>query len=182
MRHSVRLAFVLFFLCERTDTAERINSTRVVKSLEHILAVHLADKTVDRYQIRWEGIVEALQSEIGSTPVPSKLKFLDDRQCQWTLLSRIERTVFYVRPSGRTLVDAARVAAITSPFATEGTVLSVTPMGESCANSTVKFEGDVNRVAQNMLEKFDAIVAKDLEQIKAELAIEGDVVEEGAKK
>ncbi len=160
---------------------ERANTDDEVIQQDRSFRVKYADGTQERYLVAYRGYVSQNAHESGGPAIPEKFKFVDDRQCHWTINSRIQRIVNLVHRSGRQIPYEKLSVRWQVPFTGKGSDFVLTQLrSENCNDAWPRFQSDVNDAKGRVRSEFPNVVAADTDTLKKLMSDElnGEVIVE----
>jgi len=126
----------------------------------------------ERYIVEWRALLDVDKSESGGPAVPFKGKFVDDRQCHWTVRGSVVRRVFLANQAGELFEKKDLAVVYDSSSSGEGAHFKLIGLrGENCNDANARFESDVNngRIATrgNLSQTINQDVARVREAMKS---------------
>jgi hypothetical protein len=143
-----------------------------------VLSVTRSDGTTEKYVAKWTGTVDSGRWESGGPAVPLQAKFLDDRQCHWTISARIVRRIYLENADGELFESKDSAVPLSVDLAGDGAELNLSTLsGENCGQAEGSYRRDIDRAQQRVRDRFEEIVSADLETVKRLMKSWDDVTE-----
>ena len=160
---------------------ERANQDEEVIQQDRAFVVKYADGTQERYLVAYRGFVQQNARESGGPAVPKDFKFIDDRQCHWTITSRVQRIVYLSHRSGRQIPYEKLTVRWQVPFSSKGSDFVLTQLrSENCNDAWSRFQSDLNNAKARVRDEFPKLQQADLEALRKAMSDElnGEVIVE----
>jgi hypothetical protein len=135
--------------------------------MSRVLSVTRSDGRTEKYVATWTGTVDSGRWESGGPAVPLQGKFLDDRQCHWTISARIVRRIHLENADGELFESKDSAVPLSVELAGDGAELNLSTLsGENCGQAEGSYRRNMDDAQQRVRDRFEEIVAADLETVK----------------
>jgi hypothetical protein len=126
--------------------------------------------TAEKYIAEWSATVSVDKSESGGPAEPLKGKLIDDRKCQWTIITTVVRRLYLTNPAGELFEKKDLATPPAVKFANQGAdfkLLQLRP--ESCGDTNARFESDVKDARNAVKTQLPGIMNSDAAIVKTTL-------------
>lgn len=174
-------AMGLLFTAPASANIERANSDEEVAQQDRSFRVRYSDGSQERYLVTYRGLVKLNAHESGGPAVPEKFKFIDDRQCHWSINSRIERTVYLIHRSGRQIPYEKLSIRWQVPFTNKGSDFVLTQLrSENCNDAWSRFLSDAENARARVRAELPDVLQGDTQTLQKAMSDElnGEVIVE----
>jgi hypothetical protein len=142
-----------------SETGDRVNESRILKTADHSLAVQYKDGTTERYHLHWAG---SIRVHVWSTaPAEPIVDRTSDAPCNAEVSSRIDRTILLLSHSGKMFLAASGNGTVAAPFPNEREK-PLPLLAEDC--NSAHFNASQNAAVDFMNKNFDKLVDDDFEK------------------
>ncbi len=117
----------------------------------------------------YRGWARKVEREKGGVSRPLKFKFVDDRECSWSVTAHMTRQYFVTSLMGKD--DGQAVSTFNIPITVSGASNGIANIfdHDPCRDYRGRIDGDVERVKRAIRDQFDKKMSEDLERFKEEL-------------
>jgi hypothetical protein len=123
---------------------------------------------VEKYVVEWTANLAANKWESGGPAKPLEGKFIDDRQCHWTINGTVIRRVSLANQSGELFEKKDLATPFESNFKNEGAgfkLLQLSP--ENCGDADARYQSDLNDSRNALRKNLSLVVKNDMPDVMA---------------
>lgn len=155
-----------FFALILSNTAAL--SQEVVQEEESFFLVTHSDGSRERYAVKWAGTLTARRWETGGPSLPFQGKFVDDRQCHWTIDALVTRRLFLLNAAEERFERPGDTTVLRVSFRNQGSSFSFeTLRGQNCNDAARQFDGDRKSAGEAIRTDFGGVVDRDRQSVEA---------------
>ena len=139
----------------------------VLKNTERGVTVKYSDGFTEKYEVVYNGVVNVAKEERGGPAKPLDGKFVDDRQCYWSIQTFVERQIYAVNRQGQRAILEQFNKRFQTSFANQGSDFKLLQLrSENCGDAQNRFSSDVANANKAIADVFDSTISSDLGTLK----------------